>query len=264
MTDDANSSQAEAFRTLRASISLLGEEDKRRIILVTSAIPAEGKTFTSTNLAASFATQGYKTILIDADLRRPALSASMLERDVRQNEDFRGLTDVLSGLCPLDEAVRPTKVPNLSLIPSGRRAPNPAELLAQGGVEQLLKDLSTKYDRIILDSAPINAVSDSLAVAPLAHAVCLVLRYGKTPRRATNRALALLKKSGARMAGVIMNRMPSRRGAAYYYYYYGDPYVKDGVYGSDTSKKKRSRKQQAEGLDDDAPMPVTSVSQTPK
>ncbi|MES2706562.1 MAG: polysaccharide biosynthesis tyrosine autokinase [Verrucomicrobiota bacterium] len=261
MTDDSNSSQAEAFRTLRASLSLLGEEDKRRIILVTSAIPAEGKTFTSANLAASFATQGLSVILIDADLRRPALSAFMLERDIRQNEDFRGLTDVLSGLCSTEEATRATRVPNLSLLSSGRRAPNPAELLSQGGMEKLLKELSHKYDRIVLDTAPINAVSDSLGIAPLAHAVCLVLRYGKTPRRAITRALGLLKKSGARMAGVIMNRMPSKRGAAYYYYYYGDPYIKGDVYGgSDPGKSKGRKKSDKAPPAPAAEIPVSGLS----
>lgn len=242
MTHDSGSAQAESFRTLRASLSLLGEENQRRLILVTSAIPSEGKTFTSTNLAAAFATQGLKTIVIDADLRRPALSATLLDRDVRKAGEFRGLTDVLSGLCSVEEAVRPTMVPNLSLLPSGRRAPNPAELLGQLNVEKLLQKLLTEYDRVVLDSAPINAVSDSLALAPLAHAVCLVLRFGKTPRRAIIRAITLLQKAGARMAGVVMNRMPTSRGASYYYYYYGDPYVADSVYGSNSKKDKKGKK----------------------
>ena len=246
MTEDGGSAQAEAFRTLRASLSLLGEEDQRRLILVTSAIPSEGKTFTSINLAAAFATQGLRTLLIDADLRRPALSATLLSRDARKDESFRGLTDVLSNLCPLSEAIRPTQVEHLSLLPSGRRAPNPAELLSQPGVAKLLESFITSYDRVVIDSAPVNAVSDSLGLAPQAHAVCLVLRFGKTPRRAIQRALTLLKKSGARMAGLVMNRMPTSRGASYYYYYYGDPYIADSVYGADKKKEKKRKKESAE------------------
>ena len=242
--EDSGSSQAEAFRTLRASLSLLGEEDQRRLILVTSAIPSEGKTFTSINLAAAFATQGLSTLLVDADLRRPALSATLLDRDERKLTEYRGLTDVLSSLCLPEEAIRPTAVPLLSLLPSGRRAPNPAELLAQVSMEKLLKLLTAKYDRVVIDSAPINAVSDSLGLAPRVHAVCLVLRFGKTPRRAIQRALTLLQKSGARMAGLVMNRMPSSRGASYYYYYYGDPYIADSVYGADKNKDKKKRKKQ--------------------
>jgi len=241
MTHDSGSAQAEAFRTLRASLSLLGAEDQRRLILVTSAIPSEGKTFTSTNLSAAFATQGLNTIVIDADLRRPSLSATLLDREVRKSGEFRGLTDVLSGLCSIEEAIRPTTVPNLSLLPSGRRAPNPAELLAQINVGQLLESLLKKYDRVVVDSAPVNAVSDTLSLASMAHAVCLVLRFGKTPRRAILRALTLLEKTGARMAGIVMNRMPTSRGASYYYYYYGDPYVADSVYGAPNKKKKSAK-----------------------
>lgn len=245
MMDDAGSSQAESFRTLRASLSLLGGEDQRRLFLVTSAIPSEGKTFTSINLAAAFASQGLRTLVIDADLRRPALSATLLERDVRKGSEFRGLTDVLSNLCTAEEAVRPTSVNNLWLLPSGRRAPNPAELLTQKSVPLLLERFLTFYDRVIIDSAPVNAVSDSLGLAPMAHATCLVLRFGKTPRRAIQRALTLLQKAGARMAGVVMNRMPTSRGAAYYYYYYGDPYVADSVYGSESKKDKKRKKKEA-------------------
>ena len=244
MTEDGGSAQAEAFRTLRASLSLLGEEDQRRLILVTSAIPSEGKTFSSINLAAAFATQGLRTLLIDADLRRPALSATLITRDVRKEENFRGLSDVLSNLCTTSEAIRPTSIDNLSLLPSGRRAPNPAELLSQPSVAKLLEGFVADYDRVVIDSAPVNAVSDSLGLAPMAHAVCLVLRFGKTPRRAIQRALTLLKKSGARMAGLVMNRMPTSRGASYYYYYYGDPYIADSVYGADQKKKDKKRRNQ--------------------
>ena len=242
MTDDAGSSQAESFRTLRASISLLGDEENRRVLMVTSAIPSEGKTFNSINLAAALATQGLKTLLIDADLRRPALSSTLLDSDERKGEDYRGLTDCLSGLTSTADAVRQTKVPNLWLLPSGRRAPNPSELLAQRTVPEYISGLLKHFDRVVIDSAPINAVSDSLALAGHVHAVCMVIRFGKTPKRAIARALSLLRKADARLAGLIMNRMPGGRGGAYYYYYYGDPYLKDSVYGeSDKSKKKQAK-----------------------
>jgi capsular exopolysaccharide synthesis family protein len=247
LTEDSNSSQAESFRTLRASLSLLGEEDQRRLILVTSAIPAEGKTFTALNLAASLATQGLRTLMIDGDLRRPALSALLLEPDERKGTEFRGLTDVLSNLCSAKEAIRSTAIQNLDLLPSGRRAPNPAELLAQPNVVALLKQLTWEYDRVVIDSPPVNAVSDSLTLAPQMHAVVLVMRCGKTPRRATIRAIALLQKAGARMAGLVMNRMATHSGAAYYYYYYGDSYVNDTVYSEEDKKDKKNRKKSKAG-----------------
>ncbi len=238
MTDAPDSPQAEAFRNLRASLSLLGEESKRRIILVTSAIPAEGKTFTAMNLAASMASQGLRTLIIDADLRRPALSAAFIEEADRRSDNYRGLSDVLSGLVEVNEAIRSTSVHGLSLIPSGRRPPNPSELLAQYELSALLERLLKDFDRVLIDSAPVNAVSDSLTLATHAHAVCLVLAFGKTPRRAFQRALNVITKTGAKIAGIIMNRMPANRGAAYYYYYYGDSYTD----GGETKKAKKKRR----------------------
>jgi len=244
------SSQAEAFRSLRASLSLLGDESRRRIFLVTSSIPLEGKTFSSLNLAAALASQGLNTVLVDADLRRPALSASLIGTEKRRGEEYRGLSDVLSGLVPLAKVIQETPVENLYLVPAGRRAPNPAELLAQPLTAKVIEALAAAYDRVVIDSAPINAVSDSLSLAGHAHAVCMVVRFGKTPRRAITRALQLLNQTGANMAGLVMNRVPSNRGAAYYYYYYGDSYVKDSVYGSDAAsaegkRKRKSRDQEA-------------------
>lgn len=238
MDHDSGSSTAEAFRTLRASISLLGDASQHRVFLVTSAIPAEGKTFTSLNLAAALASQGLNTVIVDADLRRPALTSSLLPAEQRRDEEYTGLTDVLSGLVPLAKVIRPASTPNLSFVPAGRRAPNPAELLAQPLTAKVIESLAAAYDRVIIDSAPINAVSDSLSLARHVQAVCIVLRFGKTPRRAINRALQLLRQASAPLAGLVINRTPVRRGAAYYYYYYGDPYIKDSVYGSKEASAK--------------------------
>jgi polysaccharide biosynthesis transport protein len=241
IVDQSGSPQAEAFRNLRASVSLLGEEAKRRLILVTSAIPSEGKTFTSTNLAASFAVQDLKTLIIDADLRRPALSSNLLESDDRKHEDYRGLSDVLSGICTTEEAIRETSIPNLSLLPSGRRAPNPGELLTAPLLDKLFEKFLTQYDRVVVDTAPVNAVSDALSLAPKCHVTLMVMRFGKTPRRVIKRAVTLLQKNGARLSGLIMNRMPTSRGASYYYYYYGEDYHGESN-GKSKSKSKSKQK----------------------
>lgn len=231
ISHDSGSAQAEGVRSLRASLSLLGEEAQRRIILITSSVPSEGKTFCSSNYAASLAQQGLKTLIIDADLRRPALSSRFIDKENRRGKEYTGLSDLISGLCEPKAAIRPTPQKNLWLMPAGSKAPNPAELLAQPKVGQLIEQLATHFDRIVIDSAPINAVSDTLSLVSCTHAVCVVVHSGKTPRRAIRRALQLLDKAGARLAGLVMNRMPTKRGAGYYYYYYGDPYVKDSVYG---------------------------------
>ena len=222
------STLAEAYRTLRVSLSMLGPEAERRVILFVSAIPEEGKTYTSLNTAVSLAQQGLKTLLIDADLRRPSLHKALLDT----KEIPPGLTDLFSGNTTLDTAFLPTCVENLSLLPAGTRAPNPAELLASADLKGLFEELLKSHDRVVIDTAPVNAVSDTLVLAPHAHKTILVIQAGKTPRKAVLRATHLLRKAGAKVAGFALNRLPTGRMAAYYYYYYGDKYEKDSVYGT--------------------------------
>ena len=226
--EDPASTLAEAYRTLRVSLSMLGPEAERRVILFVSAIPEEGKTYTSINTAVSLAQQGLKTLLVDADLRRPSLHKALLDA----KETPPGLTDLFSGNAGLDQIILPTAIPNLSLIPAGSRAPNPAELLASADLKGLIEDLQKTYDRVVIDTAPVNAVSDTLVLAAHAHKTILVIQAGKTPRKAILRAIHLLRKAGAKVAGFALNRLPTGRMAAYYYYYYGDKYEKDSVYGT--------------------------------
>ncbi len=222
------STLAEAYRTLRVSLSMLGPEAERRVLLFVSAIPEEGKTYTSLNTAVALAQQGLKTLLIDADLRRPSLHKALLD----SKETPVGLTDLFSGNAGPDQIVVPTGIENLSLIPAGSRAPNPAELLASADLKGLVEEWQKTYDRVVIDTAPVNAVSDTLVLAAHAHKTILVIQAGKTPRKAVLRAVHLLRKAGAKVAGFALNRLPTGRMAAYYYYYYGDKYEKDSVYGT--------------------------------
>jgi capsular exopolysaccharide synthesis family protein len=225
---DSSSSVAEAYRTMRVSLSMLGPEEDRRILLFVSAIPEEGKTFTSLNSAIALAQQGFKTLMIDLDLRRPSLHKAFSA--VKTSE--QGMTDFFTGNVKLEDIVCETGVQNLSLITAGQRAPNPAELLSAVDLGELFKNLLKAYHRIVIDSAPVNAVSDTLVIAPHAHKTILVIRAGKTPRKAVIRAIMLLRKAKAQIAGFALNRLPSGRTAQYYYYYYGDKYERDSVYGS--------------------------------
>jgi capsular exopolysaccharide synthesis family protein len=207
---------------------MLGPEDQRRVVLFVSAIPEEGKTYTSINTAVVLAQQNLKTLLIDADLRRPSLNKALLHG----KETPAGLTDYFSGNASLESIIHQTAVENLSLITAGRRAPNPAELLAATDLPALFNHLLETFDRIIIDSAPVNAVSDALVIAPHVHKTILVIRSGKTPRKAVLRCIMLLKKAQATIGGFVLNRLPTGRTAGYYYYYYGDKYEKDSVYGT--------------------------------
>ena len=215
------SPEAEAFRTLRTSISLLGKESEFRSFLFTSALPSEGKTFVALNFALSLAQQGLETVIIDADLREPRL-----EKALRTEGENAGLTDLLSEQIDLNDAVRATQHDNLIVLPAGRRAPDPAKLLGNKQFENVVESLLREFDRVVIDSPPVNAVSDALLVAASADATCLVVRAGKTPKRAIRRAINQLHVAHASLAGFVFNRLPIQgRSAGYYYYYYGERYA---------------------------------------
>jgi succinoglycan biosynthesis transport protein ExoP len=227
LVEDPHSEQSEAFRTLRASISLLGKESEYRSFLFASAVPSEGKTFTALNFASSVAQQGFKTVIIDADLREPRLNRDLLD----EAGDVPGLTDVLSGQIELKDALKSTWHDNLVLLPAGHRAPDPAHLLDNHEFGRILEELLRHFERVVIDSPPVNAVSDALLIGADAHATCLVVRAGKTPKKAILRALHQLENANAKVAGFIFNRLPAGgRSSGYYYYSYGGRYTKNGAH----------------------------------
>ena len=227
----AQSEGAEAFRTLRASLLTLHKMDEKRVMLFTSAMPSEGKTFCSMNYAASLAQVGFRTLLIDADMRRPCVEMDLLGK----SSEHPGITDYLQGTKKLQEVVRPTQMDTLFFISGGSIATNPAELLARDGLAGLIKDALQHYDRIVLDSAPINAVSDTLLMLKNVEALCLVVKAAATSSRYVMRCVQLLQGAEAPLSGIILNQMPRRRGpgyGAYYDYQYHGKYSKKGVYGA--------------------------------
>ncbi len=219
---------AEGFRSLRTSLAMGSHTDERRSFMFTSAQPAEGKTFCSTNFAATLSQQGFKTLLIDADLRRPMVSRIFFNENRRP-----GLTEVLTDKVALPEAVLATEVPDLFVLTAGGRVANPAEVLATSRMRELLKEILLTYDRLVIDTAPALAVSDSLLLAPHVDVTCLVLRSFKTPRKTFARALKALSDIHCEPAGVVLNFLPSGLGTYYYYSgrYYGS-YGEKGVYGT--------------------------------
>ena len=254
---------AEAFRNLRAGLSLLGPESERRVFLFTSALPGEGKSFTSANYSLSLAQQGYRVLLIDGDLRRPSqhkifLPATPADGDTPH--DAPGIVDQLIGSVTLEEATRTVAADEvdiigtgvseftrtrtarggqLSVLAGGTRAPNPAELLSGNAFGELVAEATRLYDRVVIDSAPILAVSDTLLMTPYVQSVCVVVRARHTVRNAVQRALAMIATTGVRPAGVVLNRLPRSRGAGYYYYYASHGYgAGEGAYTSRPAGQK--------------------------
>jgi uncharacterized protein involved in exopolysaccharide biosynthesis/Mrp family chromosome partitioning ATPase len=261
---------AEAFRNLRAALSLLGPESERKIFLFTSALPNEGKSFTSANYSLSLAQQGHRVLLIDGDLRRPSLHKIFRRfgpegnQSAAADQEQYGIVDYLVGDVALADAVRVvsardvdiigTSDPNststvtatggqLSVLAGGRRAPNPAELLSGHSFAELVAEASKAYDRIVIDSAPVLAVSDTLLMTPHVQTVCMVVRAKRTARNAVQRAILLLGGTGSRPAGVILNRLPRNRGTDYYYYYASHGYgAGEGSYTGGYAEKTREQK----------------------
>ncbi|MEA3212781.1 MAG: polysaccharide biosynthesis transport protein [Chthoniobacter sp.] len=219
--DDATSAAAEAFRSLRTCLSLLGKVEQRKVTLFTSAVPAEGKSFCAINHAISLAHQGLRTLLIDADLRRPSIAPALLGA-----ETTLGLTDLLTGQAAFGQAIHPAKEEHLFVLPAGSRAPNPAELLSRSDFGALIAESAKQFDRIVIDTAPVNAVSDTLLLVEHAHSVCLVVRAGSTSRKAVLRASAALTSAGHGPVGAILNWVTSRNGVGYYYHYSAGRYGK--------------------------------------
>jgi capsular exopolysaccharide synthesis family protein len=210
---------AEMFRVLRASVSLLGDEKKRRITLFTSALPGEGKTFISCNFALAAASQGKSVLLVDLDLRRPAVHKLFgLQRD----DHHSGASEVLAGQAAFNDAIiTGTGVENLHLMLAGAKAPNPGELLSTGRLRQFFDDAMGRYDLIVLDSAPLFAVPDTRIIASLCHNLCLVARAEFIPKGAIRRVIAMLDADHNPPSGVVFNCFTEKRRLISQNYSYG-------------------------------------------
>jgi capsular exopolysaccharide synthesis family protein len=227
---DPASHEAEAFRSLRTSLSLLGREKNLNTVLFTSANPGEGKTYSSLNYAVALAQVGLRTLLIDADLRRRNLSSLML-----LNPRAPGLSSCLSRRATITDCCRPTGIENLFILGAGQQALKPAELLASDEFANLLKEALLHFDRIVLDSAPINPVTDTQLIAKCVQSVCLIIRAGKTPRRAIFRACSRLAKANHHPDGIVFNRMAQGSRDSYYSAEYGHEYGHANTHGSEIS-----------------------------
>jgi tyrosine-protein kinase Etk/Wzc len=206
----------ESLRSFRTSLqfSMLGA--KNNIVMITGPTPGLGKSFVSVNLAAILATTGKKILLIDGDLRKGYLNRYFgLERD-------NGLSEVISAQVSVSQAIHVNVVENVDFLPTGALPPRPAELLAHANFGACLKTLSEQYDMIVIDTAPVLAVSDSLAVAPHVGAVFNVMRSGISTMGEIEEAVKRFKQSGNDVAGVIFNDMKPRAGR----YGYGSKYGK--------------------------------------
>src|SRR5437899_2068482 len=210
---------AESYRALRTSLLLTSLGAPPKVILITSALPQEGKTTTSINTAIVLAQKGVRVLLIDADLRRPSIHKTL------GMGPKMGLSNVLTGNATLQQAtVRSSILPGLFILPAGTPPPNPAELLASSNMKDVLAELREQYDHIVVDTPPALSVTDAVVMSTRADAVVLVIRSGQTTKQALRRSRDLLMQVNARVAGVLLNAVDLTSPDYYYYYEYQGKY----------------------------------------
>lgn len=230
-----NASVRESFRTLRTAINLdlsPSEGGRGLTMLMTSAVPGDGKTFCSCNCAIAWAQNGQKTLLVDADLRRPTVSDSFFGRAL-----VPGLVDVLEGTVGWQSAIYASEIENLDIMPAGNISDQPLELLSSHQFQNFLDDAAKSYDRILLDSPPILAVSDTHVLYSKVDAVILVIRAFETGRKSVDRCIQLCNHLGDNACGVVLNAMPTGR-KGYYGYYYSGKYYGEYYTSNQNAKSK--------------------------
>lgn len=206
---------SEAYRTLRTNISFSAVDEDLDIIMVTSAGPGEGKSTTVANLAATFAQNDKRTLLIELDLRKPTVHKTF------KLSNRLGMSHVLTKQATLDEVIQDTAIPNLSAITAGMIPPNPSELLGSKALGIILKQLKEQFEQIIIDTPPVLALTDAQLISTHCDGVVLVAESGKVKRSALLDAKERLQIVKARIIGVVINNAKRKAKDNYYYYYYG-------------------------------------------
>ena len=238
------SQMSEAFRALRTSLLLSQADHPPQVILMTSALPREGKTTAAVNLAVTLAQLGDKTLLVDADLRKPGINRALSLVDGKH----AGLSSYLAGVSSLDLITVPhPAITNLAAIPTGPIPPNPADLLSSRRLTELIAELRTRYKFVVIDSPPIMAATDAVILSVLVDGVLIVVRSGETPKEAFTRTRDLLAGVKCHMLGVVLNAVDASS-PDYYYSYRYYPYSYGG-YGREEDTKKSRKSRRAESSD---------------
>jgi len=239
-----DSPEAEAFRTVRTAVFFGVPKEAAKTMLVTSPTAGDGKSTLASNLAIAMAQAGQKTILFDADFRNPTQHVIFASQG-----DGQGLSGVLAGRIPLARAIELTPAKGLSLLPCGPNLPNPAEILSSRRFAKVLESLANAYDRVVIDAPPVTVVTDAQILGALCGVTVLVLRAGKSTRKASQRAIDALHSTGANLLGAVVNDV---RQSGDRYGYYGDYRRSHGPNGnggrSQSSKPGTSERDSTVGL----------------
>lgn len=218
VVNNADRQVSEAFLTLHSSLRLKDESKNAKCILITSTIPGEGKSFTTTNLALTFAAHGEKVIVVDGDLRKPNVHKSF------RVENLKGVIDVCAGTSSLDDAIMKGIQPNFDILPAGGRAKNPTQILNSKAFEQMVSDLRKRYDRVFIDTPPLAAVSDALIILPLVDGSVFTIFFNKVRRKAAQFSAKKLLEANVPNFGAVLNGLNLAVSGYYYAQYYDKSY----------------------------------------
>jgi len=231
--EDPKSPISESFRSLRTNVNYASADEKIKSLVISSPQPGEGKSTTTANLAIAFAQLRKRTVLVDADLRKPVL------HNIFDISRLPGLSEYLIGdIEDLASIIRPTEIDNLFLITAGSLPPNPSELLGSDHMQRLVEQLRNDYDMILFDSPPIVAVTDASLISAVTDGLALVVKAGVTDKAAVDRALDTVNNVKAKLTGVILNSVNPETLTGKYSYYYS--YYQYYYHSEDGSKKRRS------------------------
>ena len=205
--------EAEAYRSLRSNIEYSAFDEEYRVIVVTSSLPSEGKSLTAGNLALALAQGDKKVLLVDCDMRKPSLHKKFKISNVS------GISDLLLNKGTMESVVN-NYSDNLTIITAGKVPPNPAEMLASKVMTKFIDEMRNHFDYIILDTPPLQAVTDAQILATKADGVLLVVRSKTTKKDAVEASVDLINKVNGKIIGTVLNAVDNLHNK--YYYYYGD------------------------------------------
>ena len=210
---------SEDYRTIRTSILLSYAENPPKSILISSAIPQEGKTTTTANLSVAFSQLSDKVLIVDADLRKPRLNK------IFQVKNVGGLSSYLTGKISLEDGIKMTAIDNVWIFPSGPVPPNPAELLSSNKMKEFMKIVEKKFGMIIFDTPPVLAAIDALVLSQIVDSVVLVIHAGKTTNKAFLKSVEELNRTKSKIIGVVLNEVKIDKGDRYYYKSHRGKYI---------------------------------------
>lgn len=212
LSRNSNFAVQEAYKALRTNIRFFVRGGYCKKFCITSAAAGEGKSITLLNLAISIAEDGHKVLLIDADLRRPAVARLLVEKAAP------GLSNLLAGQNTVEECIRKDLYTNLDVLFAGDIPPNPSELLGNEKMQELIEQMSLEYDYILVDTPPVNVVSDTCIVANLLDGVLLLARQGSSRKDGLSQVVKTLQLTGAKLLGFVLNGVAVEKSKQYDYY----------------------------------------------